>query len=148
MSMIDVNFKPDRATLRQFGWISLVAFAALGGLTWYTHKFLLWSVSPSAAQTTAYVLWVVAGVSAVLALIAPGTLRPLYVALMLIALPIGFVLSHVIMAILYYAIFTPVGLFMRLIGRDALERRFDRQARSYWVPRPTNVDPKRYFRQF
>lgn len=148
MSMIDVNFRPDRATLRQFGWISLVAFAALGALTWYTGKLLFWSVSASAAQTTSYVMWAVAGLSAVLALIAPGALRPLYVALMLIALPIGFVLSHVILALVYYGVFTPIGLFMRLIGRDALERRFDRQASTYWVRRETDIDAKRYFRQF
>jgi len=148
MSLIDMNFKPDRATLRQFGWISLVAFGALGALTWFKHRFLFWPIEPQTAQTTAYVLWAIAALSALFAIVAPSALRGLYVALMLIALPIGFVLSHVIMAIIFYGLFTPVGLLMRLFGRDPMCRRLDPNASTYWVPRETVTDPKRYFRQF
>ncbi len=148
MSLIDMNFKPDRATLRQFGWISLVAFGALGALTWFKHRFLFWALEPQTAHTAAYVLWAVAALSAVLAVVAPSALRGLYVALMLIALPIGFVLSHVIMAVIFYGVFTPVGLVMRLFGRDPMHRRLDPGASTYWIPREPVTDSKRYFRQF
>jgi hypothetical protein len=53
-----------------------------------------------------------------------------------------------VLAMVYYGIFTPIGLGLRLMGRDPLRRRFDPQARSYWVDRRAPADVKRYFRQF
>jgi len=62
--------------------------------------------------------------------------------------PMGWVVSHVVLAIVYYGVLTPVGLALRLAGRDPMRRRFDRQAASYWVERRGAADPGRYFRQF
>ena len=42
--------------------------------------------------------------------------------------PIGLALSHVILGAVFYIVFTPVGLVMRLLGKDPLHRRFDRAA--------------------
>jgi hypothetical protein len=39
-------------------------------------------------------------------------------------------------------------LILRLLGRDPLERAWDRDARSYWKDAEKAVDPARYFRQF
>jgi hypothetical protein len=65
------------------------------------------------------------------------------------AWPIGFVVSHVILALVYYLVFTPVGLAMRIFRYDPMNRRFDDAAQSYWVVRdPAATPPKRYFRQF
>lgn len=79
---------------------------------------------------------------------APGLLRPVYVALTTAGLPIGFTVSHVVLAIVYFGVFTPVAAVFRLIGRDALHRRFDRGAETYWTPRRAAPSTKRYFRQF
>jgi hypothetical protein len=46
------------------------------------------------------------------------------------------VTSPLVLGALYFLLFTPVALIMRLAGRDALCRRFDPGARSYWVERP------------
>ena len=54
--------------------------------------------------------------------------------------------SHLLLLILFYAMFVPLGLFFRLIGRDALARR--RPDRStHWLPKPTPSDVRSYFRQ-
>jgi hypothetical protein len=45
-------------------------------------------------------------------------------------------------------VFTPIGLFFRLIGRDPLHRRFQPEADTYWVGRRPATDVRRYFRQF
>jgi hypothetical protein len=59
------------------------------------------------------------------------------------------VVSHVVLAIVYYLVVTPIGLVMRLVGYDAMKRRFDGEATTYWVHRPDNAaDAKSYFRQF
>jgi len=56
--------------------------------------------------------------------------------------------SHLVMAIIFYGVLTPIGLAMRLGGRDPLHRKFDRAAGSYWVDRRRPADVKRYFKQF
>jgi hypothetical protein len=52
------------------------------------------------------------------------------------------------MALIFYLVVTPLGVIMRLTGRDPMERRFDPKAKTYWKPRPTQTDASRYFRQF
>jgi hypothetical protein len=64
------------------------------------------------------------------------------------AYPIGWTISHLLLLIVYYVILTPVGLAMRLAGRDPLDRSPDPAAESYWVRRTPPDSPARYFRQF
>jgi len=147
MGLIAVNWKPDRKQLRGFGLAGLVAFGGLGTWVFFMRSLFGVGLSPAGAQVTGIVLWSVGALCGVLSLTAPVGLRPLYVGLTLIALPIGFVVSHVILGVLFYGVFTPVALVFRLIGRDALHRRFDRDAETYWVRRKPTDDVKRYFRQ-
>ena len=148
MALIEINWRPDRKQLRGFGWISLVAFGAIGTWIFFKHSFLSIPIAPIAAERTAYVLWASAGICALLGLTAPLALRPLFVGLTLVSLPIGFVVSHVIMFVVFYVVLTPVGLVFRLVGYDPLNRKLEPEARSYWVQRKLDQDTKRYFRQF
>ena len=68
-------------------------------------------------------------------LVSPGLLRIVYLGMIYATLPIGIVVSYVILAATYYLVLTPIGLVMRLCGYDPMHRRFDRKAESYWVPR-------------
>ena len=61
---------------------------------------------------------------------------------------VGWVISHVVMGIIYYLVITPIALIFKLIGRDALQRGIDENAKTYWVEHRTGGDPKRYFKQF
>lgn len=146
--MIEINWHPDRRRLRGFGLAALVAFAGLGAWVWVRHSIFGFAIGDRAAETAAGVLWAMAGACGVLAAAAPACLRPLYVALSLLGAPIGFAVSYVILAIVYYGILTPIGLAMRLAGRDPLHRKFDRSAGTYWVRRNGAADARRYFRQF
>jgi hypothetical protein len=74
--------------------------------------------------------------------------RILYLALTLAALPIGFVVSFLLLAAFYFLLLTPVGLLFRLIRRDPLRRTFDRSAASYWMLRRPATNKNRYFHQF
>src|SRR5204863_7614358 len=64
------------------------------------------------------------------------------------AKPAEWLVSQVVTAVVYYGVFTPVGLLFRLIGRDVLRRQFDRDAETYWKPVDAPPDARRYFRQF
>jgi hypothetical protein len=147
MALINLNLKPTPKELRQFGFIALGAFALLGALL-YWHLVPLWRLFGAATPTVAYVVWALGGVSALFSIVAPKLNRPLYVGLSVVAYPIGFVMSYVIMGAFFYLVLTPLGLVFRLTGRDPLMRRFDRDAKSYWVPHKVAEKPARYFSQF
>ncbi len=147
MAMVEINWKPDKHQLRGYGWIGLVAFGLLGAWVWWKHALFV-QMQPQTAQTVAKVLWAVAGAHGLLALVAPVALKPVYLGLMLVTMPIGFVVSHVVIFLTFFGIFLPVGLIMRLFGYDPMHRSFDRAARTYWIPREPVTDVKRYFRQF
>jgi hypothetical protein len=147
MSMIKLDFNPSPRTLRQFGLIGLFVFPALAALA-YFRIGLFGPLSATPAHWTAYVLLILAAYCGLGAAAAPKLLRPLYVAMTVAFYPIGVVVFHVLMAVIYFLVLTPVGLLFKIIGRDTMHRRFDRSAATYWIPRKPPDDVKRYFRQF
>ena len=56
-------------------------------------------------------------------------------------------LSFVLLGLLFYGVLTPIGLFFRLIGRDALQRRIEPERETYWQPHE-QAKVRRYFKQF
>jgi hypothetical protein len=138
--MIVVNTDPTGRQLQQFGLIWLAFFGAAGALAYFR----------SHAVTAALVLWALAVVVPAVGWTAPRFMRLVYVGMSYLAWPIGFVVSHLVLAAVYYLVLTPIGLFMRLLGHDPMARRFDPTASSYWHRRPEThtMGPGRYFRQF
>ncbi|MAK70112.1 MAG: sxtJ [Halieaceae bacterium] len=98
--------------LRQFGLLFGAILVLLFGLLlpfFIGYSFPLWP-------------WVVALLFTVLALFAPTALTPFYRGWMRFGLIAGFINTRIIMFVLYYALFVPTGLVMKLFGRDALAR--------------------------
>ncbi|MEY2481468.1 MAG: hypothetical protein QOI04_2395 [Verrucomicrobiota bacterium] len=144
MSLIEINWKPGPKMLRQFAGIWLIAFTLLG-------FFVGWKLGVfhgSAKWTAPLVIWSVAIIVGVLGTLAPEIVRPIYVGWMALGFPIGFVVSHVVFAIVYFVIFTVVAIYFRVTGRDALQRKFDKDAQTYWIKRAATPSPKAYFNQF
>lgn len=136
MTFREINFDPDDRELRIFSLLWLVGFGVLGGLAAWRGS--VWAPA----------LWGVAVAGAAIGLISPRTVKPVYVAWMVAAFPIGWAVSLALLALVYYLVFTPLAFVFRLAGRDALGRRFDRDADTYWVRRPPTPGVERYFRQF
>ncbi|MHA7836862.1 MAG: SxtJ family membrane protein [bacterium] len=145
--MIEIDWRPDERTLRQFGWIAVVGFAFLAAIAWlevFVFAFGLGAARPWLAGAFA----ALAGLAGLFSLVAPKANLPIYLGLTVLSYPIGFVLSYLIMGFLFFVLITPVGLFFKLTGRDPMHRRFDREATSYWSdPRPRRGKDS-YFRQF
>ncbi len=132
MPLVRVDWKPTHRKLRQFGVAVLVMAAA-------------WSF-----VTDGNLVWVLRGIAAgggLAALLSPALLRPLYLLLTVIGIPIGFVVSHVVLAIIFFGVVTPTGLLVRLIKGDPLHRRWERDRASYLVARKQSP-AKRYLRTF
>ncbi|UCD74763.1 MAG: hypothetical protein JSV91_13365 [Phycisphaerales bacterium] len=138
MALIEINRTPSRRELNWFGLIFALFFGIVGGLIYWRFK----------APATAMAMWIAAGGITVLYYLIPPLRRPVYLGWLYAAFPIGWVVSHVLMAAIYFLVFLPIGLVMRLLGYDPMHRRFDPDAESYWVEHNPAGDASRYFRQF
>ena len=96
----------------------------------------------------ACVLWCATAVVIMLYYLLPSIRLPTYRAWLYAVFPIGWIVSHVLLGLIYYVVLTPIGLLMRVSGYDPMNRRFDSTANTYWIDRDPEVDPRRYFRQF
>jgi hypothetical protein len=138
MSLIRLRHDPSRRELNWFAffWLAFFGLAA----TWIGWRFG-WS------------LWTWATLAAALAVplagwFQPWILRAAWLGLSYLTFPIGYVVSHVVLAAVYYLVLTPVGLVMRLVGYDPLQRGWNPQAESYWEPKPEPPPAERYFQQY
>ena len=136
--MIEIDRNPSERNLRWFGVVVGLFLAVVGGIV------RLKLGAPDAARW----LWVAAAVVTVVYYAVPAVRRPLWIGWMVAAFPIGWAVSHLILAITWLFVVTPIGLILRAVGRDPLQRRIDRDRTSYWTEHDPHGDPKRYFRQF
>ena len=138
MSLITINKDPPKKDLNTFGLL-LPAFTLILAALFY------WRTGGDRAPR--YILAVGLTLAALYWLI-PSLNRYIYLGFTYAAFPIGYVVSHVILAATYYLVITPIGLVMRLLGRDPMHRSFDRTAPTYWLPRAQSQNSATYFRQF
>ena len=117
------ELKTDAKTLRKFGLVVGGVFVALG-------LFFLWRHP----NRTPYFVWPGATL-VVLGAILPGALKWIYLAWMAVAVLLGFIVSHILLAVFFYLVVFPIGLLARLVGKDFLSLKLDREAKSYWLKR-------------
>ena len=144
MGVIEIDWRPDRPKLRQFAGIFMIGLDLVGLLA----AWRLGNLSGPGWHPAPIILWAVATVVGVIGLATPRAVKPVYIAWMAMTLPIGWIVSHLALACIYFLVFTPVALIFRVIGRDAMCRKFDRAAGTYWVRRNPSSPGGRYFRQF
>ncbi len=96
----------------------------------------------------AAIFWILAVLGRLVGMIRPLWLRPVYLGLTLLTRPIGWIVSHVVLALVYYGVVTPIGLVLRMTGYDPLQRRFECDAETYWEPYKPDRGTERYLRPF
>ncbi len=99
-------------------------------------------------DNVAFGLWTVSGVIIVVYYLIPSIRKPTYLAWIYSVVPIGWVVSHVLLGVVFYLVVTPVGLAMKALKYDPMHRTLDPAAKSYWIKRESQVDNSSYFRQF
>ena len=113
--------KKTTKELRKFGIIIAIALAILGSI-------VLWRGKP-----TYIYFYGISGLFFAMGLIVPKALFPIEWVWMKFAKTLGFVMNHVILTITFFLVITPIGLIMRLAGKDLLKLKFDKNAESYWI---------------
>ena len=74
----------------------------------------------------------------ILGLLNSKLLNPLNIVWVKFGELLGRIIAPIVMAIIYFLIVTPIGLFMRLIGKDLLNTKFTKDS-SYWIKREKNI---------
>ena len=139
MSMIEINWNPKKKELHSFGIIALITAILLSLLLFFLkHPAIYWIVFIISLGIIIFLN----------SLISARVTRIIYLGMIFITYPIGYVVSYSVLAAFYFLIITPVGLVFRLAGKDHLHRNFDHAAKSYWLKRQSPDKLDRYFHQF
>jgi hypothetical protein len=131
------SIKESKEDLRKFGYTVGGALIVISGLLFWFGK-------------ASYIYFAVPGILLILGgLIVPQLLRPLNKAWMTLAILLGWVMTRVILTILFYLVITPIALIAKLARKDFLNLKIDKQEESYWVKRERkSLKPIDYERQF
>lgn len=132
-----IKWRPDAQELRRFAIAMLIGFSLLG-------LFAAWRAG--GINQGAITLWAV-GVFLATAAFVPGLGRVAYLAVYLPTSIIGYVVSHVVLAVMFFLIITPMGFILRLLGKDPLQQR-RRVKTSGWNSVDGDKSDDSYYRQF
>ena len=137
--MIEINWDPSRKELRFFacGLAALALVVAGLGCSYWS-----W---PAWATGT---LPIIALAAIALGLFRPGWLRTVYLGWMIAVFPIGWTVSHVVLAVVYFTVFLVIGLFLRIRGYDPLRDKRSRPGESDWLEKKPVTSRDSYFRQY
>lgn len=131
------NIKSRKSDLRKFGvsvGIILLLFAGL----------LFWK-----DRASFQVFLVIGSILLAFGLILPVILKPVYRVWMTFAIILGWFMTRAILFLLFYGVLTPIGLIMRLFGKQFLDQRLDQGKSTYWNYRTTeHADMPDYEKQF
>jgi len=124
--------------LRKFAFVMGIPLALIGGFLLWRQKDYYWyffAASP---------LFVLAG------LLVPVLLKPIHMGWMTFSIVMGWFMTRVILFVLFFLILTPTALLLRLLGKDLLNMKFDRNSsQSYWLARNADQSQKPdYTKQF
>jgi len=139
MSLVEINWNPEKKELRKFGLIAVLVLGAAGIIL----RFVF-----GAAAIWAWMLPIGGLCICLITFLSAKAGRIIYLGLTFAALPIGFVVSILLMGMFYFLVLTPIGIIFKLMGRDLLNRRFLPGAATYWSLRKNVTDQERYFHQF
>jgi len=115
-----INIKSGRRDLRNFGLSVGIVLVLIGLLLWFYAR-------------ASYPYFIIAGaVLVLLGLVLPSVLKPLQKAWMALAVTLGFVMTRLILSLLFFLIFTPMRFIGRLGGHRFLDLKIDKNASSYW----------------
>ena len=131
------QIKESKKDLRKFGLTVGGVLVLIAVLLFYFEK-----------QSVIY--FAVVGVFLVLAgLIYPRILKPLNKVWMGLAITLGFIMSRLILMILFYLVLTPIAFIARVFGKKFMVLKFDKSAMTYWEKRSIiQKKPIDYERQF
>jgi hypothetical protein len=124
--------------LRQFAGLWIIFFLAIAARQEFHHH----------RHALAIILAIVAVTVGPLGVVRPRIIRPVFVAWMALAFPVGWVVSRIVLGIIFFGLLTPAAWVFRRIGRDELRLKPWPAATTYWCEKPLATSQSQYLRQF
>lgn len=131
------NIKSTKKELREFGLVVGAVLGVLGALLWWKSK----DVYPYLLVASIFLVF--------FGLALPAVLKPLQKIWMTIALIIGYLMTRIILGVLFYLVITPLGITSRVLNKDFFDLTIDKTSGSYWQYRNIQeFNKERYEKQF
>lgn len=124
------KIKSGKKELKEFGLVVGLVFLLIG-------VFLLWK-----RIEHFYYFLTIGFVLVFFGLLFPLALKPLQKVWMTLALILGYIMTRIILGVLFYTIVTPIGIFTKLLGKDILDTDFKMKKDSYWIPKDKSYSNK------
>jgi hypothetical protein len=141
--MLDIDVT-DRGEQRKFGLVMAAAFGVLTLIRWGIHRWLAGEWGPPS-----FILLGIGAVFAVLALAAPRTLEPIFWAWIRFALGVNWVMTRVLLTLVFFLMIVPTRVLVRLFSDDPLKRKWLPESDTYWEePEEQPEEPERYLDQY
>lgn len=133
----NISKKLNKKEFRKFGITLGIFLIILGSLFIWQEKFF--------APYLIYIGLFLLGI----ALLLPQLLNPLYLIWMSFATILGYFMTRILLALIFFLVFTPIGIVMKLFKKDPLQEKFNPNANSYWIKRKQRShDPQSVEKQY
>ncbi len=127
----------SRENLRKFGITMSIAFSVIALIIFFKRGH---------SNTT---VQVISGLFLMMGIFLANLLKPLYIIWMKFAFILGWINTRIILLIIFYLLFTPIGIGIKIIRLDLLDRRIDKNSLSYWKKKEKSGSGREgYERQF
>ena len=112
---------------RNFGLVFFIVFliASIWPLT-YDEPVRIWSA-------------IISSIFLILGLMNSKLLTPLNKLWFKFGMILGAIVSPVVMGVVFFLVVTPIGLIMKIMGKDLLNKKYDKKKRTYWIKRDTLI---------
>ena len=141
--MIVIDWNPNARKLRQFAGASVVGFPLISLLL----KKLLPLVNVILPSNIVTIGLVLGGAVCLLGYLVPRLALPFYWLVIALTFPIGLAIGWIALPLIYYGLFTPIALGLKLLGKDPMTRDAGNR-RSHWIRRKPTPSAVQYYKQY
>ena len=128
----------EKKRLNVFGYGLAVILGLFALRLWFKDGWVFQHIFYVTAMTTILVLTIS----------CPAFLKPFYRQWMQVAHMIGTLLTQILLTVIFYGLFTPIGIVLRILRKDLLDRPIETHKSSYWILKEGQSDKNRYKQQF
>ncbi len=130
------KIKIDNKKIKNFGIVFFVFFNLFSIIKYYNTK------------NFPFILSFIGVIFLFLALITPKILKPVYKLWMIFGILMNFIMTKFILIILYYFIITPINIFLKIINKNILDEKIEKEKVSYWKDHNAVISKTQYLKQF
>lgn len=123
----DELVKLDQSTksLKKFGLLVGGVFSLIS----------LWLFYKDSSSILKYITGCIGGLLILLGILYPGILKSIHKVWMGLALSMGWIVSRILLTLLFILITIPIGMLTRLLGKDLINHKIEKERTSYWIPK-------------